>query len=218
MRDDVDRVVGMAATVHDVTKRKKAEEKIHSLAYYDSLTGLANRHLFKDRVAQAIAYAQRHQVIVAILYMDLDRFKVINDTLGHGMGDHLLQEVAERLKTCVRTSDSVARHSELRWNHPKLGILSPGKFLQIVEDIGLGVQFGEWVLRAPCTLAKCWSATGPAPIRLAVNLPDSQFHDAHLTNTVANILKETTFPAKLLDLELTSRSFETSQPTSGTRR
>ena len=77
----------MTGTIQDISERKQAEEKIHFLAYYDSLTGLANRHLFKDRVTQALAYAQRHQAIAAILYMDLDRFKVVNDTLGHAVGD-----------------------------------------------------------------------------------------------------------------------------------
>ena len=108
-RDESNRVEGMSGTFQDVTNRKQAEEKIHFLANYDSLTGLANRRLFKDRVTQALAYAQRQQVFVAILYMDLDRFKVVNDTLGHAVGDLLLQGVAERLKKCVRTSDSVAR-------------------------------------------------------------------------------------------------------------
>lgn len=344
LRTDSNSVEGMVATIQDITHRKQAEEKIHFLAYYDSLTGLANRHLFKDRVAQALAYSQRHQVIAAILFMDLDRFKVINDTLGHEVGDHLLQEVAERLKKCVRTSDSVARdtdptsqsclarlggdeftvllnnltdpedaarvaqriqrelvepfhlgqhdvfvtatigiacfptdgldldallknadtamysvkslgrnaykfysssmneHAEqrfaleadlrraldrdefmvyfqplidlrtgaidkaealIRWHHPSLGILPPGQFLQIVEDVGLGVRLGEWVLRAACTQARSWLAAGHASIHLAVNLSDSQFHDTNLTTTVTQVLTETKFPPELLDLELT---------------
>ncbi len=344
IRNDLHGVEGMAVTIHDITSRKEAEEKIHSLAYYDSLTGLANRHLFKDRVGQALAYSQRHQAIAAVLFMDLDRFKVINDTLGHEVGDHLLQEVAERLKNCVRMSDSVARdtdptsqsclarlggdeftvllnnltapedaacvaqriqrelaepfhlgqhdvyvtatigiacfptdgldleallkhadtamysvkslgrngytfysssmnqHAEqrfaleadlrraldrdefmicfqplidlrtgaivkaealIRWHHPSLGLLPPGKFLQIVEDVGLGPRLGEWVLRAACTQAKSWLAAGHTSIQLAVNLSDSQFHDGKLTDTVANVLAETKFPSELLDFELT---------------
>lgn len=111
-RDESNRVEGMFGIFQDITDRKQSEEKIHFLAYYDSLTGLANRHLFKDRLTQALAHAQRHQVILAILYMDLDRFKVVNNTLGHAVGDLLLQAVAERLKMCVRTSDSVARDAD----------------------------------------------------------------------------------------------------------
>jgi diguanylate cyclase (GGDEF)-like protein/PAS domain S-box-containing protein len=109
VRDESNRVEGMVGIFQDVTNQKQAEERIHFLAYYDNLTGLANRFLFKDRVTQALAYAQRHRVFAAILYMDLDHFKLVNDTLGHAVGDLLLQAVAERLKKCVRRSDSVAR-------------------------------------------------------------------------------------------------------------
>lgn len=102
-----------------------------------------------------------------------------------------------------RTGAIVKGEALLRWYHPKLGILPPGKFLQIVEDIGLGVELGEWVLRAACTQAKCWSAASQTSIQLAVNLSDSQFRDTNLTNAVANVLRQTKFPARLLDLELT---------------
>ena len=334
----------VTGTVQDITERKQAEEKIHFLAYYDSLTGLANRHLFKDRVTQSLAYAQRHQVIGAILFMDLDHFKVVNDTLGHAVGDLLLQEVAERLKKSVRTGDSVARDADpssqsclarlggdeftvllnnlthpddagrvaqrirrelakpfqldnhevfvtgtigiacfpadgvdldsllrnadtamyaakslgrngyqfysrsmneeteqrlaleialrhaqdrdelalhfqpqldlrtgavvgaealIRWNHPTMGVLFPDRFLWIANDAGMGTELGEWVMRTACTQAKGWSAGGHPPIRLAVNLSDSQFHDSNLTKTVACVLADTKFPPELLDLELT---------------
>jgi diguanylate cyclase (GGDEF)-like protein/PAS domain S-box-containing protein len=334
----------VTGTIQDITERKQAEEKIHFLAYYDSLTGLANRHLFKDRVTQALAYAQRHQVIVAILYMDLDRFKVVNDTLGHTVGDRLLQGVAERLKKSVRTGDSVARETDpssqsclarlggdeftvllnnlthpddagrvaqrirrelakpfqldkqevfmtgtigiacfpadgvdldsllrnadtamysakslgrdgyqfysrsmneeaeqrleletalrhaldrhefvlhfqpqldlrtgavvgaealIRWNHPTMGVLFPDRFLWVTNDAGMGTELGEWVMRTACTQAKGWSAGGHPPIRLAVNLSDSQFHDSNLAKTVACVLADTKFPPDLLDLELT---------------
>ena len=112
IRGRSNRVEGMVGIIQDITDRKRAEEKIHFLAYYDSLTGLPNRHLLKDRLTHALTYAQRHQAIGAILHMDLDRFKIVNDTLGHAVGDCLLQGVAERLKTCVRTSDSVARDAD----------------------------------------------------------------------------------------------------------
>ncbi len=99
-------IVGMAK---DISERKRAEREIHQLAYYDSLTGLPNRVLFKDRVTQAIAHARRYQSMLALLFLDLDRFKVINDTLGHTIGDLLLKQVADRLKDSVRHSDSVGR-------------------------------------------------------------------------------------------------------------
>ncbi len=343
VRDESNYVDSITGTIQDITERKQAEEKIHFLAYYDSLTGLANRQLFKDRVTQALAYARRHQVVIAILYMDLDRFKVVNDTLGHTIGDLLLQGVAERLKKCVRTSDSVARDADpkslsclarlggdeftvllnnlahpddagcvarriqrelakpflldrhevfatvtigiscfpadgldldallknadaamysakslgrngyqfysrsmneqaeqrlaleaelrhaldrrelvvhfqpqvdlrtgaiagaealIRWNHPIFGVLLPGRFLSVAEDVGLGSTLGEWVLRTACQHAKAWQASGLPPIRLAVNVSNSQFHDSTLVKTAAQVLADTGLAPELLDLEL----------------
>src|ERR1043166_8710786 len=100
---------GMVCVVRDITERTYAEEQIKHLAYHDALTGLPNRLLFKDRVTVAISHAQRHDSRVAVLFLDLDRFKVINDSLGHNIGDQLLQAVAARVQSCVRDSDTVAR-------------------------------------------------------------------------------------------------------------
>ncbi|MGQ3684578.1 MAG: diguanylate cyclase domain-containing protein [Candidatus Loosdrechtia sp.] len=93
----------------EITERKRMEEKIKHLAFHDPLTSLPNRTLFADRLTLALAHAHRTKEILAILFLDLDRFKVINDTLGHSIGDQLLQGVAERLKHCVREDDTVAR-------------------------------------------------------------------------------------------------------------
>jgi diguanylate cyclase (GGDEF)-like protein/PAS domain S-box-containing protein len=100
---------GMVCVVRDITERTYAEEQIKHLAYHDALTTLPNRLLFKDRVSVAISHAQRHETRVAVLFLDLDRFKVINDSLGHNIGDQLLQAVAARVQSCVRDSDTVAR-------------------------------------------------------------------------------------------------------------
>lgn len=99
----------LEATLVDLTERKNAEEKIRYQAYHDALTDLPNRTLLKDRLSVAVAHAERRGRQVAVLFLDLDRFKLINDTLGHTIGDHLLQGMGERLKNCVRGEDSVAR-------------------------------------------------------------------------------------------------------------
>jgi diguanylate cyclase (GGDEF)-like protein/PAS domain S-box-containing protein len=107
--DETGHTTRMAGIVMDITARKVAEKQIQYLAYYDALTGLPNRTLLEDRIATALAGARRRNDKVAILFFDLDRFKDINDSMGHPVGDVLLQQVAERLKTCAREQDTVAR-------------------------------------------------------------------------------------------------------------
>jgi len=109
VRDKEGRIIEVEGIVVDVTERKTAEEKITLLARTDSLTGLANRSTFNERLYQAHAAAQRGALAFAILYLDLDKFKPVNDTFGHPVGDLLLQQVAKRLKDCTRESDLVAR-------------------------------------------------------------------------------------------------------------
>ena len=103
------KVVLHEGTVEDITKRKAAEERVQFLAYYDAVTGLPNRTLLRDRVLVALPSARRHGEKVALLFLDLDHFKTINDSLGHSLGDLLLKEVAERLKRWTREQDTVAR-------------------------------------------------------------------------------------------------------------
>jgi diguanylate cyclase (GGDEF)-like protein len=97
----------VSGTVVDVTELKRAQDKIIQLAHFDSLTGLANRNAFRERVERAMERAQQYGHLGAVLFLDLDNFKRINDTLGHSIGDQLLQEVARRLTDIVRSSDSI---------------------------------------------------------------------------------------------------------------
>ena len=104
----------------DVTEQRRAEETIRNLAYFDGLTGLPNRVLMRELLGRALAAAERHQRSLAVLFVDLDQFKRINDTLGHDMGDLLLQEVARRLVSCIRRSDAIFSEGDVG-NLPQAG-------------------------------------------------------------------------------------------------
>jgi diguanylate cyclase (GGDEF)-like protein/PAS domain S-box-containing protein len=107
----------------DITQRKATEKQLEYQAYYDALTGLPNRLLFRDRVLTAIAQAQRNRRALAVMYLDLDHFKLVNDGLGHSVGDKLLGQVAERLATSVRASDTISR-------------LGGDEFTLLLNDVG----------------------------------------------------------------------------------
>ena len=112
----------LSRAVRYAIRRKQAEVRLRSLAQHDPLTGLANRALFEDRLDRAIARAKRSRTPLALIFLDLDRFKLINDTLGHDVGDGLLSAVGERLLDCVRESDTVAR-------------LGGDEFTVVLEDV-----------------------------------------------------------------------------------
>jgi diguanylate cyclase (GGDEF)-like protein/PAS domain S-box-containing protein len=109
VRDDEGHPSGLIGYLHDITERKRTEEQINALAYHDPLTGLANRTLLFRMVDQALEVAQRNNMNGALLFIDLNRFKPINDTLGHTLGDRLLVEIADRLRATLRAEDVVAR-------------------------------------------------------------------------------------------------------------
>ena len=109
IRDSSGAVAGVLGVSRDITARNASEEQIRQLAFYDPLTGLPNRRLLLDRLQQALASSVRHQSQLALLFVDLDEFKNLNDTVGHASGDLLLEQVAKRLVACVRDGDTVAR-------------------------------------------------------------------------------------------------------------
>src|SRR5919202_5945430 len=123
-------VRGLVLNCRDVTERRALEAQLAHQAFHDSLTGLANRALFRDRLAHAIERAHRTGLPPAVLFLDLDDFKAVNDSLGHGAGDALLVGVAERLQSCVRGADTVAR-------------LGGDEFAILVEDAGSEAELIE---------------------------------------------------------------------------
>jgi diguanylate cyclase (GGDEF)-like protein/PAS domain S-box-containing protein len=148
-------VIGIPTTYHgkvatqivarDITARKAVEAQLAYQAFHDPLTALPNRALFLDRLDRALLRSARHQTQLAVLFLDLDRFKVINDSLGHAAGDHLLVQVAQRLQACIRTTDTVAR----------LGGDEFTILLDDTSDLAGAVQIAERIvaaLAAPFTL------------------------------------------------------------------
>ncbi len=322
----------IAAISRDIRARLAIEEKVSYLAQFDALTGLPNRNLFQDRLTQAMALAKRNDWPMAVLFIDLDRFKLVNDTLGHGAGDKLLKEAAGRLRSCTRASDTVGRlggdefaailselarpgdaglvaqkiidvfkrpfdlegketyvtasvgvtlypadtdnaealvvnadaamyrakeqgrnnyqyftrdmneravqrvqmeialrralereefrlfyqpkadlvtgkicgfEALLRWEHPDKGMVLPGEFIPVLEETGLIVQAGEWVLRTACVQIKAWQEAGLKVPSISVNLSARQFEQKNLKEAVGQILGDTKVDPSLIEFEIT---------------
>jgi len=322
----------LIVVVEDITERKQMEQRLQHLNHFDSLTSLPNRTLFRDRLKQALAQAARNGSLVAVLFVDLDRFKVVNDTLGHGVGDKLLQEVAQLLLGCVRAGDTVGRldgdgfalilpdcacapdaalaaqklldafarpvvidsheifvsasigitlypsdskdaeqlvrnsytamfrakdlgrndyqfftaemnakvreklqlecglrralereefllhyqpkvdlasgevtgvEALLRWRRGDGELIGPDQFIPLLEETGLIVPVGEWVLNQACTQIKAWQDAGVPDITVAVNLSARQFQSKDLVDMVQRVIKSSGIDPRLLELELT---------------
>ncbi|MCR4378144.1 MAG: EAL domain-containing protein [Rhodospirillales bacterium] len=330
-----------AAIMSDITKRKQDEERILYQANYDNLTGLPNRSLFLDRLNQALANMHRANKNLGLLFIDLDGFKLVNDTLGHNVGDMLLKEAARRLGTCVRTGDTVARlggdeftiimpnlddprnaplvaqrvldamhavfllgghetfvsasigitifpddardaqellknadaamyrakengkanyqfftadmneevkerlvmknglsralenkefkllyqpkldlHTSrvtgaealMRWQSPELGLVSPVKFIPVLEETGMVVEVGEWAIHTACRQHLEWVKLGLPPIKIAVNLSARQLREPTFVNIVKSALIKTDLPPSALEIEITESMLMSDAP------
>jgi diguanylate cyclase (GGDEF)-like protein/PAS domain S-box-containing protein len=334
--DELGQFAGYRGTGSDITERKLTEQRVHHVAQHDALTGLPNRSLLQDRLSQAVAYTSRSGNPVWVMLIDLDRFKFVNDSMGHKAGDVLLMTVAARLRSSLRDADTVARlsgdefvvivsergdqeltpdivqrvmnavaqpvmlgtkeffvtcsigvavypsestdpdtlieHADIamyrakklgrnnfqfytpamneeslervriesalrnavernefvlyyqpqldiktgkicgmealiRWQHPELGMVPPGRFISIAEETGMIVQIGAWVLRTACAQNKAWQDASFDKLRVAVNLSARQFGAADLIENLASVLADTGLEPKYLEIELTESLF-----------
>lgn len=130
----------LARAVRYAIERKRTEERLTYLAQYDHLTGLVNRSLFRDRLIQAMARSKRLQQPIGLMLLDLDRFKSVNDTLGHDMGDELLKAVSERLKSCVREVDTVARMGGDEFTIILEGVASEASIVVVAKRIAESIS------------------------------------------------------------------------------
>ncbi|MDD5214989.1 MAG: PAS domain S-box protein, partial [Methylococcales bacterium] len=143
-------IIGVIAIGRDITERKRIEQEMHYHASYDTLTGLPNRRMFNNRLRVEILKAERSQIRVALLFVDLDNFKEVNDMLGHETGDHLLVEAAKRIQSCVRETDTVARlgGDEFVAILPEAGLIPPLERIAaaIIDALAKPFQFGEHII------------------------------------------------------------------------
>jgi diguanylate cyclase (GGDEF)-like protein/PAS domain S-box-containing protein len=331
-KDRFGQITHFISTGKDITEQMLLQEQMQHLAHHDALTGLPNRILLMDRLEQAIARSRWRQRHVAVLFLDMDRFKVINDTLGHTAGDQLLTQMAERLQICVREGDTVARlggdefaiilndiatiedvahrvqkildavkspfslegrdlfvttsigismHPEdgdngqlllkradvamykakisgknnfqfytdrdeskelekfgletdlrralerhefflvyqpqvdaaskkingmealLRWRHPSGRIVPPLEFIPLLEETGMILAVGDWVLQAACAQAQALREEGLPPQTVAVNISLHQFRQPGFVQRVRDVLQQTGLAPEYLELEIT---------------
>lgn len=181
IRDAQGRVTHYIAGFTDISERKAAEQRIEHLAHHDSLTGLFNRYNLEIRLSQALASAHRDGNGVAVLFIDLDRFKVINDTLGHHVGDLLLIEVAERLRDSVRESDIVARLGGDEFVVALTGLGDPGEVSPVAAKIlaRLAEPYriaDDWLHTSPSIGISVYPEDGTDPETLMKNADAAMYH------------------------------------------
>ena len=210
------------SVARDITALKASEQQLQKPAFFDPLTGLANRALLNDRMGVALANAERKGEKVALLYIDLDRFKYVNDTLGHAAGDKLLTEISRRLAAQVRAT---ARERRLRRPLPADrgplqrsddrgggahsleqrdgSYIPPAVLIPHAEEVGLIKRLDCWVLERACRDVAEWSKRSGRSLEVSVNLSAISLQQPNLADQLRAILEKTRLAARQLRLEIT---------------
>ncbi|HEV7665104.1 MAG TPA: EAL domain-containing protein [Chloroflexota bacterium] len=206
-------VNGIVTTCRDITERKTFERELSRLAFSDTLTGLPNRALLQDRLTQALARANRSMRKVALLFLDLDRFKVVNDSLGHAIGDALLVEVANRLSACLRVGDTAARLGGDEFTVLLEDVVDESEALEVAQRIAEA-------LRLPITLDGR-AVFVSASIGIALSGPNCQDTDGLLRNADLALYRaksEGRARHALFDPSMEARAVERLEVETGLRR
>ncbi len=178
---DSDKVANYVGMFTDITKGKEAEDRINFMVHHDFLTGLPNRVLLEDRISQLIARAGRGGEGFAVAFLDLDRFKLVNDALGHDIGDKLLKEVAARLQNSVRATDTVSRQGGDEFVLLLTGMDNPNDIAQVVSKLvgALGMPYlvkGHQLVVTPSIGLSVFPADGNSPAELIQHADTAMYH------------------------------------------
>jgi diguanylate cyclase (GGDEF)-like protein/PAS domain S-box-containing protein len=180
--DELGQFQGYRGTGSDITERKQAEQRVHHVAHHDALTGLPNRTLLQDRLRQAVAYANRTGLPVWVMLLDLDRFKFVNDSMGHKTGDVLLMTIAERLRSALRDTDTVARLSgdefvvllSAQPDHP----LAPHIVQRVMDSVARPVMLGSTEFFVTCSVGVAVYPLHDAPAESLIEHADIAMYRA----------------------------------------